>query len=85
MILRRVIQHVRNQEWTAIAIDLVIVVVGVYIGIQAQAWNVQRENREVENRYLLNLHDEILSMIDDDSERVAAEQGELEAMMSVVK
>jgi hypothetical protein len=85
MILRRVIQHFRNQEWTAIAIDLVIVVVGVYIGIQAQAWNVQRENRQIENRYLLNLHDEILSMIDNDRDRVAAEQDELEAMMSVVK
>jgi len=33
MILRRVIQHVRKQEWTAIGIDLVIVVVGVYKGI----------------------------------------------------
>ncbi len=85
MILRRVIQHVRNQEWTAIAIDLVIVVVGVYIGIQAQAWNAERENRNIENQYLLNLHDEILNMIDDDSERVAAEQDELEAMKSVVK
>ena len=29
MILRRVIQHVRKQEWTALAIDFVIVVIGV--------------------------------------------------------
>lgn len=85
MILRRVIQHVRKQEWTAIAIDLVIVVVGVYIGIQAQAWNVERENRKIENRYLLNLHDEILNIIDDDSDRVAAAQDRLEALKSVVK
>ena len=28
MILRRIIQHVRKQEWTAIVIDLLIVVVG---------------------------------------------------------
>ena len=34
MILRRVIQHVKKQEWTAIWIDLMIVVVGVFIGIQ---------------------------------------------------
>ena len=39
MILRRVIEHVRKQEWTAIGIDLVIVVVGVFIGIQVANWN----------------------------------------------
>ena len=42
MILRRVISHVRKQEWTAIWIDLVIVVVGVFIGIQVANWNEQR-------------------------------------------
>ena len=39
MLLRRVIAHVRRQEWTAIGIDLVIVVVGVFIGIQVANWN----------------------------------------------
>ena len=39
MLLRRVIAHVRKQEWTAIGIDLVIVVVGVFIGIQVANWN----------------------------------------------
>lgn len=43
MILRRVIEHVRKQEWTAILIDLVIVVVGVFIGIQVSNWNIERE------------------------------------------
>ena len=42
MILRRVIEHVRKQEWTAIWIDLVIVVVGVFIGIQVSNWNEDR-------------------------------------------
>jgi hypothetical protein len=42
VILRRVIQHVRKQEWTAIWIDLVIVVVGVFIGIQVSNWNEDR-------------------------------------------
>lgn len=43
MILRRVIQHVKDQHWTAIWIDLVIVVVGVFIGIQVANWNAERE------------------------------------------
>ena len=42
MLLRRVIDHVRQQEWTAIWIDLVIVVIGVFIGIQVSNWNDDR-------------------------------------------
>jgi len=84
MILRRVMQHVRNQEWTAIVIDLIIVVVGVYVGIQAQAWNAERENRAIEKRYLLRLHDEISGMIENDADRVEAARSRLAALKSTV-
>ena len=43
MILRSVIAHARRQEWTAVGIELVIVVLGVFIGIQVSNWNVERE------------------------------------------
>jgi len=46
MLLRRIIAHVRKQEWTAIAIDFVIVVVGVFIGIQVSNWNDARIERQ---------------------------------------
>ena len=42
MILRRITQHVKDQNWTAVAIDLVIVVVGVFLGIQLGNWNAER-------------------------------------------
>ncbi len=42
MILRRVIAHFRRQEWTAIGIDFVIVVLGVFVGIQVSNWNTAR-------------------------------------------
>ena len=45
MILSRVIEHFRKQEWTAITIDFVIVVVGVFIGIQVSNWNAARAER----------------------------------------
>lgn len=43
MILRRVIDHVRNQQWTAIWIDLFIVIIGVFIGTQVSNWNAEWE------------------------------------------
>jgi hypothetical protein len=39
MLLRRVAEHVRQQHWTAIGIDLAIVVLGVFIGLQVANWN----------------------------------------------
>jgi hypothetical protein len=44
MILRRVIEHVKKQEWTAVFLDFLIVVVGVFIGIQVSNWNAAQIN-----------------------------------------
>ena len=44
MSLHRVIEHARKQEWTVIGIDLVIVILGVFIGIQVSNWNSERES-----------------------------------------
>ena len=52
MLLRRFIAHMRKQEWTAIAIDFVIVVVGVFIGIQVSNWNQARAERAMAHSYL---------------------------------
>ena len=59
MILRRVIKHVREQEWTAIWIDLGIVIVGVFIGIQVSNWNEARADRAAYEAALGRLSDEI--------------------------
>ena len=42
MILRSVMKHVRDQNWFAVGIDFLIVVVGVFIGIQVANWNKAR-------------------------------------------
>jgi hypothetical protein len=63
MILRRVISHFRNQEWTAIALDFLIVVIGVFVGLQAQQFAVDRENRRSEAIYLKRLHAEVLQTL----------------------
>ena len=63
MILRRVINHFRKQEWTAIALDFLIVVVGVFVGLQVSNWNVERQNRDLALGYMERLHDEVVSLI----------------------
>jgi hypothetical protein len=60
MLLRRVIEHVREQNWVAVFIDFLIVVVGVFIGIQVANWNEERQLAAQEKSYLAQLRDEIL-------------------------
>lgn len=43
MILRRVMEHLRRQDWTAVAIEFVIVVLGVFVATQVSNWNEERE------------------------------------------
>jgi hypothetical protein len=60
MILRSLTVHVRTQNWFAVGLDLVIVVVGVFIGIQVSNWNDEQGRLAQERSYLILLHDELL-------------------------
>ena len=42
MLLRRITEHVKAQNWFAVALDFLIVVTGVFIGIQVSNWNEAR-------------------------------------------
>jgi hypothetical protein len=44
MILRRLAEKLKQQHWTAIGIDLLILVLGVFLGMQVSNWNEDREN-----------------------------------------
>lgn len=55
MILRRIIAHFRKQEWMAIGIDFVIVVVGVFVGIQVANWNAEAADRRLGEAYVERL------------------------------
>jgi hypothetical protein len=59
MILRRVTEHFRKQEWTAILIDLVIVVLGVFLGMQTSDWNAARAARANELAFLEAVSDDL--------------------------
>jgi hypothetical protein len=59
MILSRVIEHVKTQNWTAVAIDFVIVVAGVFIGIQLGNWNQYAGDRRTETEYLQQLQGDL--------------------------
>ena len=60
MILRRVTEHVKAQNWFAVGVDFLIVVVGVFIGIQVANWNDERVQQERERLLLAELREEAI-------------------------
>ncbi len=63
MLLRRFAEHVKAQNWLAVALDFAIVVLGVFIGLQVQAWAVERDRQKNEGDYLARLHGEVEQLL----------------------
>ena len=59
MIPRRLIRYLKDPNWSTAWVDLVIVVLGVFIGIQVSNWNDARHDRQSEREYLDRLRQEI--------------------------
>ena len=58
MILARLSRPIREQNWFAVALEFVIVILGVVIGFQVTAWNEARQDRAAEQSILVQLHEE---------------------------
>ena len=58
MIIRRLVESLRQQHWTGVFIELVIVVLGVFIGLQVSNWNEARRERNLERQYLERLRED---------------------------
>jgi hypothetical protein len=71
VILRRLTENLKQQNWTAIGIELVIVVLGVFIGMQVSNWNEQQAEARLGKDYVRRLirdltedHDSIRMQVD---------------------
>lgn len=62
MLLRRVIDHVKKQHWTAIFIDFTIVVIGVGLALSAQQWLGDRQQRAELERIERGLRNDLANL-----------------------
>lgn len=60
MIIRRLGNAIRQQDWFVVFIELVVLVVGIFIGLQVDDWNEARKDRNDEQRFMVALHEDIL-------------------------
>lgn len=59
MQLRRVTQGLRNRDWSSVAMEVFIVVAGVFIALQVSNWNDDRKDALRGDDYLLRMQNEL--------------------------
>jgi len=64
MFLKRLVKTLRKQDWASFAIEFLIVLLGVFLALQAEDWNQERKDRNLEEAYISRLIDEARSNID---------------------
>ena len=55
MILKRLANAIRAQDWFAVSIEFVIVVAGIFVGLQADQWAQESKDRRQEQAALEHL------------------------------
>jgi len=59
VILDNLTRAIRDQNWFAVGIELVIVILGVVIGFQVNAWNEDRQAEQRLERHLAAVYEEL--------------------------
>lgn|GEM_PF-1205993 len=85
MLLRRLTQHVQNQNWFAVFLDFIIVVVGVFIGLQVGNWNQAVKERAKEAIVIAQLEDEFTSVLESAKMAKVSSDNSLQATRHVLR
>ena len=59
MVIRRIREHAADANWFAVGIDILIVVIGVFLGMQASNWNEARVERQQGESYRARLIEDL--------------------------
>lgn|GEM_PF-421764 len=59
MIIQKLVSAIRRQDWFQVLVEVLIVIVGIFLGLQVQTWYEALEDRRQEAFYLALLHDEV--------------------------
>lgn len=59
MILQRMASAIKRQDWFQVTVEIFIVVIGIFLGLQVSEWNQNRNDRALEAYYLDRITNDI--------------------------
>ena len=58
MLLRRLMSHVRGENWFAVVLDLLVVIVGLFIGLQIDTYWEEQKEAQFESVYVMEIRED---------------------------
>lgn len=85
MILTRLAQAIRAQNWFSVLVEILVVVIGIFLGLQVDDWNEARKHRQEEAAYLVKIGDDLAAMQEQLIARVARGEEAARRMISALR
>ncbi|WP_299083529.1 hypothetical protein [uncultured Paraglaciecola sp.] len=85
MLLRRITKHLKDQNWFAVTLDFIIVVIGVAVAMMGQQWLSERDQRTNTEQAEKVLQDDLHRNYFNAKERVAVSKCRIEAYQSIAQ
>ena len=64
MILRSLATALSKQNWSIVAVELIVVIAGIFLGLRVDDWNEARKLRAEDRLYIERLHTDVQAMIE---------------------
>ena len=74
MIVRRTLETIAKQNWSAAAVELLIVVIGIFLGLQASSWYEERKEAGLESTIVDRLEFDFVEILDEIEEALDSHQ-----------
>lgn len=62
MIIKRIADAFRRQDWFTVSLEITIVMIGIFLGLQVNSWNQSRIDRADEAVFLQALYQDVLEL-----------------------
>jgi len=87
MILRKLADAITEQNLSTIVLEILIVVIGIFFGLQVDEWNQARKDRLLEREYIERLYADMVGTVADhaeneqwDLQRISTQHAAIEAL-----
>ncbi|WND01925.1 hypothetical protein QGN29_10225 [Temperatibacter marinus] len=85
MILRKFIKHVSEQNWVAVGLDVIVVIVGIFLGMQVTNWNEGKKQESLEQEYIARLHRDLTTTIKNTEYNIRWDEARYQSEMIIKK
>ena len=85
MFLKRLAQGIRSRDWFTVLVELMVLIVGVFLGLQVDDWNQRRLDRIEEQYYLDRLGRDLKRSLSDQEKQLENARTNFENALAIQK